>query len=189
MATHLETVDWSRIPEPKDDAAADHLIGAAIADVKLSATNGAHLNLPKSSGTDVIYIYPMTGRPDRALPNGWDMLPGARGCTPQSCAFRDHHSELTSLGVDRVFGLSTQGSDYQAEAKLRLHLPFELLSDEKLEFADAMGLPRFEVEGMVLLRRITLIITRGIIAKHFYPVFPPDRNAQDVMDWLAVHHK
>jgi peroxiredoxin len=125
----------------------------------------------------------MTGRPDRSLPAGWDEIPGARGCTPQSCSFRDHHAELRVLGAS-VFGLSTQDTDYQREAATRLHLPFALLSDSDLAFAGALDLPTFEVEGMVLLKRLTLIIDEGWIEKVFYPVFPPDRSAEEVVEWL-----
>jgi peroxiredoxin len=125
----------------------------------------------------------MTGRPDRSLPAGWDEIPGARGCTPQSCSFRDHHAELRALGAS-VFGLSTQDTDYQREAATRLHLPFALLSDAELAFAGALGMPTFEVEGMVLLKRLTLVIDEGWIEKVFYPVFPPDRSAEEVVEWL-----
>jgi peroxiredoxin len=125
----------------------------------------------------------MTGKPDRSLPAGWDEIPGARGCTPQSCSFRDHHAELRALGAS-VFGLSTQDTDYQSEAATRLHLPFALLSDSDLAFAGALDLPTFEVEGMVLLKRLTLIIDEGWIEKVFYPVFPPDRSAEEVVEWL-----
>jgi peroxiredoxin len=126
----------------------------------------------------------MTGRPGSDLPSGWDEIPGARGCTPQSCSFRDHHAELRTLGA-RVFGMSTQDTDYQREAAGRLHLPFELLSDAELAFAGALGLPMFEVDGMVLLKRLTLVIEDGRIEKVFYPVFPPDRSAEEVIEWLG----
>jgi peroxiredoxin len=125
----------------------------------------------------------MTGRPGSDLPSGWDEIPGARGCTPQSCSFRDHHAELRALGAS-VFGLSTQDTDYQSEAATRLHLPFALLSDSDLAFAGALDLPTFEVEGMVLLKRLTLIIDEGWIEKVFYPVFPPDKSAEEVVEWL-----
>jgi peroxiredoxin len=134
----------------------------------------------------VIYIYPRTGRPDQEAPTGWNEIPGARGCTPQSCAFRDHYEELRRAGAAQVFGLSTQDTAYQREAVERLHLPFELLSDEKLAFARALRLPTFEVDGMKLIKRITLIARDGAIVKVFYPVFPPDRNATDVLAWLAA---
>ncbi len=132
----------------------------------------------------MLYIYPMTGQPGVALPQGWDEIPGARGCTPQSCAFRDHHAELLETGSDRVFGLSTQCTAYQREAAERLHLPFALLSDEKLQLAQVLKLPMMSVEGQTLLKRMALIIDDGRVAQVFYPVFPPDRNAADVLAWL-----
>jgi peroxiredoxin len=128
----------------------------------------------------------MTGQPGIPLPDGWDEIPGARGCTPQSCAFRDHHQDLNDLGT-QVFGLSTQSTEDQLEAKLRLHLPFELLSDPDLNFARMMGLPMFEIANKLLIKRVTLILVNSKIVKIFYPVFPPDRNANDVIDWLQAH--
>jgi peroxiredoxin len=142
------------------------------------------VDLSTLTGTTVVYCYPLTGSPDQDLPPGWDDIPGARGCTPQSCAFRDHHAELKELGA-RVFGLSTQDTAYQHEAAGRLHLPFLLLSDEKLEFARALGLPTFEAEGMTLIKRLTLVIEEGEIKHAFYPVFPPGRNAEEVVRWLS----
>ena len=136
----------------------------------------------------MVYIYPRTGRPDVDPPTGWNQIPGARGCTPQSCAFRDHHAELAALGA-RVFGLSTQTTDYQKEAAERLHLPFPLLSDEALTFAEQLGLPTFVVDGMTLIKRLTLIVRDGVIVHVFYPVFPPDRNADDVAAWLRATDK
>ena len=125
----------------------------------------------------------MTGQPNIPLPNGWDEIPGARGCTPQSCAFRDHHQELRELGT-QVFGLSTQSPEYQKEAIERLHLPFELLSDCDLSFANALKLPTFKIGGQRLIKRVTLIANVGKIVKVFYPVFPPNSNANKVIDWL-----
>ena len=172
------------LPEPKDDGACDHLPGMKLPSVSLTSTSGDHIDLSALAGTTVVYCYPLTGRPDRKLPQGWDEIPGARGCTPQSCAFRDHHTELKDLG-SRVFGLSAQDSAYQREAAERLHLPFLLLSDENLEFARALELPTFEAEGMTLIKRLTLVVEGGEILKVFYPVFPPGRNAEDVLSWLS----
>lgn len=173
------------LPIPNDDGASDHLLpGIRLPSVPLASTAGTMVDLSAVSGRSVVYCYPMTGRPDKELPAGWDDIPGARGCTPQSCAFRDHQEELTALGA-RVFGLSTQDTDYQREARERLHLPFELLSDEKLAFAKALGLPTFEVEGTTLLRRLTMIANGGRIEKVFYPVFPPGQNAEEVVAWLS----
>lgn len=148
------------------------------------STVGESVNLAALSGRTVVYCYPRTGRPDEDLPRGWNEIPGARGCTPQSCAFRDHHEELRSLNV-RVFGLSTQSTEYQREAVERLHLPFELLSDENLTLARALELPTFEVEAMSLIKRLTLVVDEGWIEKVFYPVFPPDEHADEVIGWLS----
>ena len=172
------------LPVPTDDGASDHLPGMRLPSVPLTSTAGQPIDLLSLPGKTVVYCYPMTGRPGSDLPAGWDEIPGARGCTPQSCAFRDHHAEIIALGA-RVFGLSTQSTGYQREAAGRLHLPFELLSDEELAFAKALDLPTFEVEGMVLLKRLTLIIDDGRIVKVFYPVFPPDRNAEEVVEYLV----
>jgi peroxiredoxin len=171
------------IPEPSDDGACDHLPGLRLPSVSLTSTAGDRVDLSTLTDTTVVYCYPMTGRPDRDLPQGWDEIPGARGCTPQSCAFRDHHAELETLGA-RVFGLSTQSTAYQREAAKRLHLPFPLLSDEELEFAGALDLPTFEAEGMTLIKRLTLVIEEGEIRHVFYPVFPPGKNAEEVISWL-----
>ena len=182
--TNLLQVDWSKIPAPVDDGGAAHLTGAKVPSVPLLATTGETFDLSHLKGRAVVYAYPMTGQPNVALPEGWDMLPGARGCTPQSCAFRDHYAELSALGVAHLFGLSTQSTDYQREAVERLHLPFSILSDSALKLAQAMRLPTFEVAGMVLLKRVTMIISDGFIEAVFYPVFPPDRSAGDVIAWL-----
>lgn len=172
------------LPVPQDEGAAAHVAGMAVPDIALPATDGSTVNLSKLGGRAVVYIYPRTGRPGEAMPEGWDAIPGARGCTPQSCSFRDHFAELKDLGVARVFGLSTQDSDYQREAAERLHLPFPLLSDADLRLARAMDLPTFSAAGMTLLKRMTLVVEDGIVAKVFYPVFPPDRSAAEVVTWL-----
>lgn len=183
-APNLNEVDWSAIPEPEDDGAAGHLDGLRLPSVPLPATGGETVDLSALEGRTVVYAYPMTGRPDRALPDGWDQIPGARGCTPQSCAFRDHAAELRDLGVERIFGLSTQDTAYQREAAERLHLPFPLLSDAELALARALNMPMMTVEGATLFKRVTLILRDGGIETVFYPVFPPDRSARDVIDWL-----
>ena len=172
------------IPVPTDDGACDHLPEMKLPPIALLSTSGEPVDLSSLLGRTVVYCYPRTGRPDEDLPQGWDEIPGARGCTPQSCAFRDHHAELRALGT-KVFGLSTQGTEYHREAVERLHLPFELLSDESLAFTKALGLPTFEVEGMVLIKRLTLVIRDGHIERVFYPVFPPDKNAEEVVEWLS----
>ncbi|MEM7427222.1 MAG: peroxiredoxin [Pseudomonadota bacterium] len=181
---NLTEVDWSNIPAPEDDGGAAHLTGMQMPPVPLPGTDGSLVDLSALGGLSVVYAYPMTGRPDVPLPDGWDMLPGARGCTPQSCAFRDHYAELSNLGVDHLFGLSVQSTDYQREAASRLHLPFPLLSDEGHELLTALSLPTLESDGMTLLKRLTLMIRDGQIVHVLYPVFPPDRNADDVVDWL-----
>lgn len=177
-------MDWSQLPQPEDDGGASHLAGLGLPSLPLTATHGGEVDLSALRGRSVVYIYPMTGRPDVSLPEGWDAIPGARGCTPQSCSFRDHAAELAELGVAQLFGLSTQDGTWQREAVDRLHLPFPLLSDHRLALADELDLPRFEAEGKVLLKRLTLVLRDGMIEKVFYPVFPPDRSAQDVIDWL-----
>ena len=173
------------LPQPVDDGAAAHLEGTLLPDLLLPATDDTSVHLRELRGRWVIYIYPMTGRPGIPLPDGWDGIPGARGCTPQSCSFRDHYSELKELRTD-VIGLSSQSSDYQREARDRLHLPFQLVSDQTLQLKHALGLPTFSVDGMELFKRITLIVLDGRITKVFYPVFPPDRSADEVLTWLRV---
>lgn len=185
--TNLLSVDWSTIPAPVDDGAAEHLTGRRIPAIPLSATDGRSIDLSSLEGTVVVYVYPMTGKPGTPLPNGWDMIPGARGCTPQSCAFRDHFAELRAAGAAHLFGLSSQTTAYQKEAAERLHLPFALLSDSDFALADALQLPSFETTGMRLLKRLTMIIAGGVIVKVFYPVFPPDRSATDVIEWLLAN--
>ncbi len=174
------------LPVPQDDGACNHLTGMKLPALALASTRGRRVDLSTLAGTTVVYIYPRTGRPDQEVPTGWNAIPGARGCTPQSCAFRDHYQELRRLGVAELFGLSTQDTAYQQEAVDRLHLPFELLSDAKLKFTRALRLPMFEVDGMRLIKRITLIARDGKIVKVFYPVFPPDSNAGAVIKWLTA---
>jgi peroxiredoxin len=181
----VDTPDWSTIPAPQDDGAARHLRGVVMPKVALPATDGGTVDLSKLPGRTIVYAYPRTGRPGVPNPTGWDMIPGARGCSPQSCAFRDQFAELKRLGVARVFGLSTQDTAYQMEAAARLHLPFPLLSDTGRALAQALRLPTFEVDGMTLLKRVTLVIDAGRITHVFYPVFPPDQNAAVVVEWLA----
>ena len=175
------------LPVPEDDGACDHLEGTTLPSVPLAATDGSCVDLSSLPGRTVVYVYPRTGVPGRALPDGWDEIPGARGCTPQSCAFRDHHAELVEAGAGAVFGLSTQHTDHQKEAAERLRLPFALLSDESLTLAAALRLPTFEADGMALIRRLALVLDDGRVAKVFYPVFPPERNAVDVLDWLRAN--
>lgn len=182
--SNLLKPDWSKIPTPKKNVSLEHLNNFLIPEIKLLSTNKEEVNLSKLVGFSIIYIYPMTGRPDIALPKGWDEIPGARGCTPQSCSFRDNFSELKRLNVKNIFGLSSQTTEYQKEMVERLNLPYPILSDEKLKFANSLKLPIFKVENMNLIERVTLILDNNKIIKCFYPVFPPDQNVNDVIFWL-----
>jgi peroxiredoxin len=171
------------LPVPEDDGAADHLLDAAVPPVALKATNEEAVRLDQLDGRTVLFCFPRTGRPDEELPPGWNAIPGARGCTPEACGFRDTHAQFTDLGV-RVLALSTQDGAYQREMAERLHLPFPVLSDEGLELTRALDLPTFETSGWTLLKRLTLVIDDGKIRHVFYPVFPPDGHAAEVLDWL-----
>ena len=201
------------LPVPVDDGAADHLPGSRMPSVRLPSTGGRLVDLGAlppheisrfrgdpglppheisrfrgdpglGPGRTVLYCYPRTGRPDRPVPDGWDAIPGARGCTPESCGFRDHARDLTDLGAI-VFGVSSQTTEDQREAARRLRLPFELLSDARLDLAGALRLPTFHFESSTLLKRLTLVVRNGVIEHVFYPVFPPDRHAEEVVGWLA----
>lgn len=179
--------DLSKLPDnlpiPVDDGACNHLLGAGIPSIPLVATSGDTITLGTLPGTVVAYFYPMIGRPDSPPLVGWNEIPGARGCTPQTCAFSDHHAELESFAV-RVFGVSAQPLEDQQQAHARLELPFELLNDSHFALAEAMRLPTFEYKKLRLIKRVTLIAINGIIRKVFYPVFPPNRNAEDVLEWF-----
>ena len=172
------------LPRPVDDGACDHLTGVTMPDVVLPSTKGRDVNLATlGHGRKVLYCYPRTGMPGEALPEGWDAIPGARGCTPQACAFRDHAAELARLGA-QVYGLSSQSTAYQREMAERLHLPFEILSDQGFPCTDTLGLPTFRVDGMRLIKRLTLIVKNGAIEHVFYTVFPPTESASEVVAWL-----
>jgi peroxiredoxin len=182
QATGLELPP--NLPRPKDDGGARHLKGMAMPDLELPSTANRRVNLSKIDAPRiVVYAYPMTGRPGKALPPGWDDIPGARGCTPETCGFRDHHKDLAKLHTE-VFGVSTQSTEYQQEMVERLEVPFAVLSDEHFALTHALRLPTFTVEGMTLLKRLTLIVANGRIEHVFYPVFPPDRHAEEVIAWL-----
>ena len=175
------------LPHPIDDGTADHLMGMSLPPVSLRSTAGRMVDLSvQSSPRTVIYCYPMTGVPGKALPEGWDEIPGARGCTPQTCDFRHHHKELSQLKTT-VFGLSTQTSEYQREMAERLNLPFEILSDAEFRICDALRLPTFTVGGIRLVKRLTIIVRQGRIEHVFYPMFPPDKSADQVLHWLRNH--
>jgi peroxiredoxin len=185
---NLLDVDWSKIPAPADDGGAAHLAGMTIPPISLVATDDTTVTLSTLSGRSVVFGYPRTGEPGKiALVDDWDMIPGARGCTPQTCAFRDLYAELKAAGAAHVFGLSTQSNAYQTEMASRLHLPFPVLSDEKLELTRALKLPTMDVAGLTMIKRMALIIDNGRITHVFYPVFPPDRNAGDVLEWLKAN--
>jgi peroxiredoxin len=172
------------LPVPEDDGAADHLRGAALPAIALPATDGATVRLDELPGLSVVFAYPRTGRPGEEPLAGWDAIPGARGCTPEACSFRDEKARFEAVGA-RVFGLSTQDTDYQREAVERLHLPYPLFSDAGLRFARALRLPTFEVEGMTLIKRLTLIVRDGRVADVVYPVFPPDRGAELALERIT----
>jgi peroxiredoxin len=171
------------LPAPVDDGAVDHLPGVHVPDVVLPSTVGEMSLAALAEERLALYIYPRTGRPDRPVPAGWDEVPGARGCTPQSCGFRDHAQELRALGAS-VAGLSAQPIADQIEFAQRMNMPFPIISDEHLLLAGRLELPTFEFDGSRLYKRLALVAEAGVIAKVFYPVFPPDRNALEVMDWL-----
>jgi len=185
MIKDLQTLP-ANLPVPVDDGACDHLLGSTLPSVSLTSTTGKTVDLSTYTGTLVIYFYPMLGRTDSPPLIGWNDIPGARGCTPQTCAFRDSHAELKQLGVE-VFGVSAQHLEDQQEAHARLQLPFVLLNDGQLTLAQALKLPTFEYEGTRLIKRLTIITTDGLIRKVFYPVFPPNNNAREVIAWLTAH--
>ncbi|MGW1054764.1 MerR family transcriptional regulator [Streptomyces sp. NPDC001118] len=178
----------ANLPVPEDDGAADHLPGTKVPGLTLRDTAGRAVRLDAlGPRRTVVYVYPLTGRPGTDLPEGWNSIPGARGCTPESCGFRDHFRDLLEAGAGRVYGLSSQGTDYQREVVERLGLPFDMLSDPALDLAAALGLPTFEVEGMRLFKRLTLVLHADVIEHVFYPVFPPNEHAQRVLTWLREH--
>jgi peroxiredoxin len=177
------------LPVPEDDGACAHLQGMTVPATSLDSTSGSTVNLAETRGRTVVYCYPRTGQPGQAVPATWDAIPGARGCTPQSCSFRDHYQELNSAGALHLFGLSTQDTNYQREVIERLHLPFSLLSDRDLHFSDALHLPTFRFNSMILIKRLTLIIDDGRITKVFYPVFPPDQSAEQTLQWMLEHQR
>ncbi|MFQ6023111.1 MAG: peroxiredoxin [Acidiferrobacterales bacterium] len=176
------------LPVPVDDGACDHLTGMRLPALSLRSTADEMVNLSQIQETVVIYCYPRTGEPDKDPTPGWNDIPGARGCTPQSCAFRDHYQELQAFDA-AVYGLSTQTTDYQKELVRRLHLPFDVLSDADLKFTRAINLPTFTVQSMTLIKRLTLIAEDSIIRKVFYPVFPPHKNPDDVIAWLSQNSR
>ncbi|KAG6831376.1 hypothetical protein H0H87_005306 [Tephrocybe sp. NHM501043] len=183
MNQHLDLP--AGLPIPVDDGACDHLVGTIIPSISLSSTpSGALVNVSSLSGLTIIFCYPRSGEAGVPIPEEWDLIPGARGCTPQACAFRDTSAELHGLGVEQIFGLSTQDTAYQTELKERVHLPYELLSDADLKWINGLRLPTFEWEGKPLVKRVTVAVRDGKIIKKWYPVFPSNRNAYEVIKWL-----
>jgi peroxiredoxin len=177
------------LPVPLDDGACDHLPGLTLPSIQLTTTRNRMLDVSKVvSPRVIVYIYPRTGQPNAPVPEGWDAIPGARGCTPQSCSMRDHYKEMKSLGTE-VFGLSAQSTEYQQEMAERLHLPFEVLSDNALAFTRALKLPTFQTSGMTLNKRLTLVVRDHRIEKVFYPVFPTDQHGQQMVDWLKFKNR
>lgn len=172
------------LPAPVDDGAADHLIGLAVPDLAFSSTGGDAVSLATVPGRTIVYLYPKTGRPGVDLPDGWDAIPGARGCTPESCGFRDHHQNIVGAGAS-VFGFSSQDTPYQSEMAERLGLPFPVLSDEEFLLADTLNLPTFEAAGERLYTRLTMALWNGSVEHVWYPVFPTDTHAQAVVHWLT----
>ncbi|MDP6574666.1 MAG: peroxiredoxin [Rhodospirillales bacterium] len=174
------------LPVPVDDGACDHLTGMKVPSLALPSTAGGTVDLARADRPFVLYCYPLTGRPGTDLPADWDDIPGARGCTPQTCAFRDHAPEIANLGHD-IFAMSSQATDYQREMADRLDVPFAVLSDADLAMTRALGLPTFDAGGMTLIKRLTLIVDGGVIRKVFYPVFPSHEDPSRVVAWLTAH--
>ncbi len=172
------------LPAPIDDGACDHLVGLTVPHVRLRSTRGGEVDMADlASGPAVVYVYPRTGVPGVEMPAGWDLIPGARGCTPQSCSYRDDHSAFQRVGAT-VFGLSTQSLEAQHEFAAREHMPFALLSDPGVEVGNALGLPSFVAGDDVLYKRVTLIIEAGVVVYARYPVFPADTDAEITLVWL-----
>lgn len=172
------------LPVPLDDGACSHLVGMKLPSISLPLTSGESVDLSTESGLVILFCYPRTGAPGESIPASWDSIPGARGCTPQACSFRDASDDLAKHGVDKVYGLSTQSTEYQKEARNRLRLPYHLVSDDELRFAKAMSIPTFTYEGNTLVKRVTLAARDGEIVKVWYPVFPTHESANEVLKWL-----
>jgi peroxiredoxin len=184
----LDAIDMSILPAglpvPEDDGAAGHLPGQRVPPIALQSTSGETVTLATLPGRTILYAYPAAGE---SMPPEWDLIPGARGCTPEACGFRDHHADLRDAGADHVYGVSVQGTEIQRWLIERYHLPFEILTDEAYALTDALRLPTFEFEGRRLLKRLTLVIDDRVIGHVFYPIFPPDKHAMEVVGWLRAH--
>lgn len=176
------------LPVPVDDGAADHLPGTSMPALAVIATNGETVKLDQlGPGRSVLYFYPLTGRPGVDLPHGWDNIPGARGCTTEACDFRDHHADLVAAGAETIYGVSSQDTDYQHELVDRLKVPFSMLADPDFTIASALELPTFTAGGQRLYSRLTLIVDNGRIEHVFYPIFPPNQHAQQILTWLPAN--
>jgi peroxiredoxin len=177
------------LPVPEDDGSADHLPGMSMPALSLRTSDGHTIDLASPTpGRTIIYLYPLTGRPGVDLPEGWDAIPGARGCSTEACDFRDHFADLRAAGASHVWGMSSQDPEYQSEVVERLHLPFAMISDPQFALADALNLPTFSAPGHDrLYSRLTLVVREGRIEHAFYPVFPPNTHAQQVLGWLHAH--
>lgn len=185
---HPQEASWqsfpSDVPKPEDDGACNHLQGTTLPSVSLPSTSGSPVDLSKLSGLTILFCYPRTAGPNETVPDSWNQIPGARGCTPQACSFRDASSDFAEHGVARIFGCSTQDTAYQQELRERTHLPYHILSDEKLDLVSALKLPTFEFNGATLIKRMSMAIQDGKIVRVWYPVFPPGESAGEVLKWL-----
>lgn len=185
--------DYTQLPDglpvPHDDGSASHLVGLGMPPLTLETSDGQHVQLNSlGPGRSVIYLYPLTGVPGQPLPEGWDDIPGARGCSTEACSFRDHFAQLRAAGVERVWGMSSQSTAYQAELVQRLQLPFAMLSDPAFALASALNLPTFSAVGHPrLYSRLTLVVRDNVIEHVFYPIFPPNTHAEEVLAWLEAH--
>ncbi len=171
------------LPVPADDGACDHLEGTPLPSLLLKTSSGNSVDLSEEKGVVVIFFYPMIGSPDSPPMEDWNDIPGARGCTPQTCSYRDSYQQLTELGA-KVFGTSSQAFEEQSEAAVRLELPFQLLNDSAFQLTESLKLPTFEYQGVKMIKRLTLVVVDGVIRKVFYPVFPPNENVNHVIAWL-----
>ncbi|KAF7192721.1 Peroxiredoxin Q, chloroplastic [Pseudocercospora fuligena] len=179
----------SSIPKPIDDGACNHLPGTKFPSLSLPSTSGSSTDIATLTGLTILFCYPRTAAPNETVPDEWNQIPGARGCTPQACSFRDLSKELLEAGVSNVFGCSVQDTEYHRELKERTRLPYELLSDEEGDLKKALKLPEMEWEGKKLIKRLSMVVEDGVILKVFYPVFPPDRSAGEVLEWLQNEYQ
>ncbi|VAW52529.1 Alkyl hydroperoxide reductase subunit C-like protein [hydrothermal vent metagenome] len=171
------------LPVPVDDGACNHLEGAPFPSMLITVTPHATYDFSKEKGINIIFFYPMIGHPDSLPMTGWNEIPGARGCTPQALSYKNYFRQITKLGV-RLFGASSQALKEQNDAIDRLKLPFELINDSSFLLSNALKLPTFQFNEIKMIKRLTLVVVDGVIKKVFYPVFPPNKNVDDVIVWL-----